>query len=1115
MKILIKIKKYNFIAFICSCCLMFGQETEGVQLPDIVPPSPDAFAFATFGNIPLNGSTGGFNYSVPLFGLKNGDIIIQTSLDYFSDGVKIDKLSSVVGTDWVLNAGGVISRVVRDEPDEKAMYRWYPTTIDFSQDYNKVKTAASSEDQSYDTEQDWFSFNVNGISGKFYMDEDLNITVDSDSPILITNNGFSSFEITDENGYKYIFGGLDEYKETNLSSNTCSHIRDTYISAWYLSKIISPTNRQVTFRYQKNSLYYATAISNNLTLEEDCYCSPSAKSYDYNHQKCVSYNRISAPIISEIIANDSKIVFNYLDNRLDMINGNGALLDQVILYYNNNPIESFKLNHVTTTSSNHFDDKLSGDNSLKYRIFLSSLIKKNSQGSKNHEYKFEYYNKESLPCRLSYNKDIYGYYNGANNTKPFAYPKDPKAYEIARRYASYLLGANQDPNPEQAKYGVLSKITYPTGGHTEVVYEGNSDVVLVDSEDEESHSIYLSKECNVITNASDSFTFVSNGSPINYNVNATVDTYICNSEPDPLHDQYSLSIRDLTTGETIRAFSRDQGENVKTDPILQCGGYNEYNKPICTVNGHTYEITFTVSSKFSQISGRADIWYNRETEQVEEIGLSGGVRVKQISDFDGTNEYNKRSFHYNSMAQLGAQNTSLNIINEPKFSSFYMVEKNCVPECCSNESGVGFATCQSDVMYLNSLEKERYFISVGSLQSLYNNRKQSNYYSVVSEILEEAQNNNGAIERYFHYVNDSKPAIIRPPEIPNTPYTNVSDVFFGVVDSVNYYEHKNNIFNKVKKESYKYSIVHQEESRSTVFSKNFDYTGIGVPQETVDNISITQYKNIIQKKRLKSRHTVLYDNSSDVSTTENYTYGPSPYYNMKEKQLETSTEGYTQTTNYFYPPDKATLQNLTSRASAAIDQLILQHRISSPVQVKTTLKNNNATVLSKTVQRTNYRNWPNNITMPEYIQTSKDKQSLKNRIEYLSYDSKGNPLEVKKVNGSTISYFWGYNGQYPVAKVENATYAEVMATGVNLSVLESTTSTEPAKLAELNKIRNHSSMSGAMVTTYTYDPLVGVSTITDPRGVKTDYDYDSFNRLEFIKDETGKLLEEYKYHYKN
>ena len=53
----------------------------------------------------------------------------------------------------------------------------------------------------------------------------------------------------------------------------------------------------------------------------------------------------------------------------------------------------------------------------------------------------------------------------------------------------------------------------------------------------------------------------------------------------------------------------------------------------------------------------------------------------------------------------------------------------------------------------------------------------------------------------------------------------------------------------------------------------------------------------------------------------------------------------------------------------------------------------------------------------------------------------------------------------------------------------------------------------ALMTTYTYDPLVGVTSVTDARYITTYYVYDEFGRLEFVKDHNGDILQKYDYHY--
>lgn len=127
-------------------------------------------------------------------------------------------------------------------------------------------------------------------------------------------------------------------------------------------------------------------------------------------------------------------------------------------------------------------------------------------------------------------------------------------------------------------------------------------------------------------------------------------------------------------------------------------------------------------------------------------------------------------------------------------------------------------------------------------------------------------------------------------------------------------------------------------------------------------------------------------------------------------------------------------------------------------------------------------------------------------------DNKGNILQYHDKNGVNTSIIYGYNQAQAIAKIENATYSEVSSFVSNLQSI-SNTGTESSMITALNNLRN--SLQNAMVTTYTYLPLVGISSITDPKGNLRTYTYDSFGRLEFVKDAQGNLVSQNQYHYKN
>lgn len=121
-------------------------------------------------------------------------------------------------------------------------------------------------------------------------------------------------------------------------------------------------------------------------------------------------------------------------------------------------------------------------------------------------------------------------------------------------------------------------------------------------------------------------------------------------------------------------------------------------------------------------------------------------------------------------------------------------------------------------------------------------------------------------------------------------------------------------------------------------------------------------------------------------------------------------------------------------------------------------------------------------------------------------------MDLSKVNGPRISYLWGYNGQYPVAKVENTTYSAVTSvSGLDMGEIQNPTSDQSLR-TELNRIRTE--LPNAMVTTYTYNPLIGVTSTTDPKGDTVYYEYDPFNRLKYVRDDNQRILKENEYIYK-
>lgn len=139
------------------------------------------------------------------------------------------------------------------------------------------------------------------------------------------------------------------------------------------------------------------------------------------------------------------------------------------------------------------------------------------------------------------------------------------------------------------------------------------------------------------------------------------------------------------------------------------------------------------------------------------------------------------------------------------------------------------------------------------------------------------------------------------------------------------------------------------------------------------------------------------------------------------------------------------------------------------------------------------------------------------------YSANGNPLEYLKKNAIYFSYEYGYSDQYMVVKAENVNQA-TLSSAINASL--------PAGFSNLEALLNSFTIPNvnwrtfntnlrnnlpvnSLVTTYTYLPLIGITSITDPKNLINTYHYDTTGRLENIKDQDGNIVQNNTYNYRN
>lgn len=479
---------------------------------DVSLPSPAAASLGKYGEIPVSYSTGVPSIDIPLYNLSFAQVTVPISLSYHAAGIKASERSGPVGLGWSLNAGGVITRVVRGYPDEvnDGVISGYYSQLALMESLAPIGTTSAADkdylfkaaEGKYDSEPDLYYYNFAGRSGFMVINSSngnpstTEFVSFPDQDLNITFNG-SNWSIWDTDGTRYFF----EIKEQTESSNNYDAegsnsigtiVREVneapYISSWYLESISHPSNNPVSpnnsfprplvvFEYEKIApegpleVFSGSSISISKKWDDPSQsCLESTYSQlMVNQQNNTTIKETSTTDLDDyqrltkIVTDEHIIKFTYTDG----ISNNyplGYRLDRILVTKRdgtvpntNFPLKDYNLNYGSFTAGT--------ESLLKLNSISESVLGTNN----NLVHSFEY-ESGSLVSRTDKSLDWLGYPTGRSfGSNDYLIDNDAEFFSLP-----YPNGVNREPVFNETKIGVLKKITYPTGGFTEFTYELNT-----------------------------------------------------------------------------------------------------------------------------------------------------------------------------------------------------------------------------------------------------------------------------------------------------------------------------------------------------------------------------------------------------------------------------------------------------------------------------------------------------------------------------------------------------------------------------------------------------------------------------------------------------------------
>jgi hypothetical protein len=1096
---------------------------------EILPPvSANAYQLSKVTDIPMDLYRGKANISIPIYSIGLGSVNIPINISYNTGGIKLNEQASTVGLGWSLNIPGNIFRAVKGLEDEN-----FPVYFKNFNELQNVSTLNISNYTSYtpestlqnneliqgildgriDSKPDIYKYSLADFSGSFIIKDNKGIPIPNDRN-KIEKIDTQNFLITDDKGVKYYFKNF-----AGTLTNSPDGLPSMGSESYYVIKIVNLDGKEVNFEYNKNYTYteqniaetdyFKTYIQTSTTSFVPQVEVPPYKKEIYNTthiDKLITKITFQGGEINFIYNDDAGYLIGNATYRKDITNGI-ALREINVKNTSGKNIEKYQFNY------SYFVSDYATEVPEKYRLQLNSIqniLQTNS-------YEFGYDESSPFPIKGSSADDHWGYVNSLfNDTNIRNLPNTTKNNDLSSGNAmpenilinidgtkiyNYPFGRDKNSN-EYAKIGVLKSIKYPTGGMKLFSYQNNTIQIIKESIENRGEDLLI---------------YENNPSVSQFGYMQT--TINLPPASDPVYNLENVKFK-LTFGNYCLNNIPQDHEVITETSCTGTATYNSPDSPISTSFNVTKTIPkipdMPITLKLGRIGDCSCAFglgytYNKKNTTIEEAKV-GGLRVESMEDRDENNnlvkkvdyKYEKQDIATNTLISSGVLESPVQYLKKIIFNLDFLANNSTiynppiVPyfyyQISNNGNVKNFFGADNIIGYTNVKEVQS---GKGSIEYEFSNTFEGDYSSIQTDLP----------DIYDHWKN-------------------------GLLLSKKVFDNNNNLLQKVKN---KYNFDTRKNSNfgfntsglnpevaffgaNLEVRKNLLLNPNSGPQQFVYNI----YPEIFlgesaDVQNYEIEQTDYVGNASLTSKTTN-TFTPdlalSPAINIVGSESLTP-EGIIQNTSYQYAHDKGK------------QLMISKNMIGIPLETTTTQTISGVTKTlgkSETIYPTSLPTTQTGSLVLPLSQKSYDKldNTLSTDVTYDKYDDKGNILQYTTKDGISTTIIWGYNQTQPIAKITGAKLSDIQQSLIDAIVTASDTDAaalpnndETTFLTALDNFRKDTSLTSYQVTTYSYDPLVGVRSITPPSGIREFYKYDSANRLEKIMDVEGKVLKTFKYNYKN